>query len=363
MVMKIKFNKPAQMKTWSNEKFTEEEWYKALPIGNGSLGGMILGGIRTEQIQLNEETVWYGGKRDRNNPNALENLNKIREYLFKGNIKEAEDLTNLALSAIPEGQRQYEPLGDLFIDFKIDNGEVKNYERSLDLKEAVVNIKYNVGDVAYTREIFTSSPDKVMVINLNCNKSQSISFIGRLDRGKNYDQIIAFENDTIIMRGTTGGKGGISFRTALKAVAQGGKINIIGSKLIVEEADSVTLYLTSTTNFKEEDPENWCIKTIKNALEQNYLELRNNHIREYQSYFNRMSINLCDENNDLDSLYTEERLNRVKEGKEDLGLISLYFQFGRYLLLSSSRNCELPATLQGIWNKDMLPAWFLQSSC
>jgi len=355
--MKIKFNKPAQMKTWSNGNFTEEEWYKALPIGNGSLGGMIFGGIKTEQIQLNEETVWYGGKRDRNNPNALENLNKIREYLFKGNIKEAEDLANLALSAIPEGQRQYEPLGDLFIDFKIDNGEVKNYERSLDLKEAVVNIKYNVGDVAYTREIFTSSPDKVMVINLNCNKSQSISFIGRLDRGKNYDQIIAFENNTIIMRGTTGGKGGISFRTALKAKAQGGKINVIGNKLIVEEADTVTLYLTSTTDFKVEDPEDWCIKTIRNALEQNYLELRNNHIREYQSYFNRMSINLCDENNDLDSLYIEDRLNRVKEGKEDLGLISLYFQFGRYLLLSSSRNCELPATLQGIWNKDMLPAW------
>ena len=355
--MKIKFNKPAQMKTWSNGNFTEEEWYKALPIGNGSLGGMIFGGIKTEQIQLNEETVWYGGKIDRNNPNALENLNKIREYLFKGNIKEAEDLANLALSAIPEGQRQYEPLGDLFIDFKIDNGEVKNYERSLDLKEAVVNIKYNVGDVAYTREIFTSSPDKVMVINLNCNKSQSISFIGRLDRGKNYDQIIAFENNTIIMRGTTGGKGGISFRTALKAKAQGGKINVIGNKLIVEEADTVTLYLTSTTDFKVEDPEDWCIKTIRNALEQNYLELRNNHIREYQSYFNRMSINLCDENNDLDSLYIEDRLNRVKEGKEDLGLISLYFQFGRYLLLSSSRNCELPATLQGIWNKDMLPAW------
>ena len=194
MGIKIKFNKPAQMKIWSNEKFTEEEWYKALPIGNGSLGGMIFGGIKTEQIQLNEETVWYGGKRDRNNPNALENLNKIREYLFKGNIKEAEDLANLALSAIPEGQRQYEPLGDLFIDFKIDNGEVKNYERSLDLKEAVVNIKYNVGDVAYTREIFTSSPDKVMVINLNCNKSQSISFIGRLDRGKNYDHIYGKAN-------------------------------------------------------------------------------------------------------------------------------------------------------------------------
>ena len=357
MGIKIKFNKPAQMKIWSNEKFTEEEWYKALPIGNGSLGGMIFGGIKTEQIQLNEESVWYGGKRDRNNLDALENLNKIREYLFKGNIKEAENLANLALSAIPEGQRQYEPLGDLFIDFKIDNGEVKNYERSLDIEEAVVNIKYDVGDATYTREIFTSSPDKVMAINLKCSKYQSISFAARLDRGKNYDQIIAFENDTIIMRGATGGKGGISFRTALKAVAQGGEINIIGNKLIVEEADTVTLFLTSTTDFKEEDPEDWCIKTIKNALEQNYLELRNKHIREYQSYFNRMSINLCDENNDLDSLYTEERLNRVKEGKEDLGLVSLYFQFGRYLLLSSSRNCELPANLQGIWNKDMLPVW------
>ena len=145
--MKLKYNKPAQMKLWTDDGIVEEEWHKALPVGNGSLGGMVFGGIKTEQIQLNEESVWYGGKRDRNNPNALENLNKIREYLFNGNIKAAEELTTLALSGTPEGQRHYEPLGDLFIDFKIDNGEVKDYERNLDIENAVVNIKYNVGDV------------------------------------------------------------------------------------------------------------------------------------------------------------------------------------------------------------------------
>jgi alpha-L-fucosidase 2 len=357
MVMKLKYNKPAQMKLWTDDGIVEEEWHKALPVGNGSLGGMVFGGIKTEQIQLNEESVWYGGKRDRNNPDALENLSKIREYLFNGNIKAAEDLTNLALSGTPEGQRHYESLGDLFIDFEIENGEIKEYERNLDIEKAVVNIKYKVGDSVYTREIFTSCPGKVMVINLKCTKPKSISFIGNMNRGKYYDQVVPIGNDTIIMKGTTGGKEGISFRTALKAVAQGGEVKTIGDKLIVKEANNVTLFLTATTDFKEDNPEEWCIKTIKSASQKNYLELRNQHIKEYQSYFNRMSFKLCDEDKTLDSLYTDERLSRVQEGKEDFGLVSLYFQFGRYLLLSSSRNCELPANLQGIWNKDMLPAW------
>lgn len=357
MEMKLKYNKPAQMKLWADGGIIEEEWHKALPIGNGSLGGMVFGGVKTEQIQLNEESVWYGGKRDRNNPNAMENLNKIREYLFNGNIKAAEDLTALALSGIPEGQRHYETLGDLFIDFNIDNCDVKDYERNLDIENAIVNIKYSLGDSVYTREIFTSCPDKVMIIDLKCNKSKNITFVGMMDRGKYFDQIVALGNDTIIMRGVTGGKDGISFRVALKAVAQGGNIKILGDKLIVEEADNVTLLLTATTDFKEENPEEWCIKTIKIASQKSYAELRNNHIKEYKSYFNRMSIRLCDEDKTLNSLYTDERLIRVQEGKEDFGLVSLYFQFGRYLLLSSSRNCELPANLQGIWNKDMLPAW------
>lgn len=357
MEMKLKYNKPAQMKLWTDDGIVEEEWHKALPVGNGSLGGMVFGGIKTEQIQLNEESVWYGGKRERNNPNAFENLNKIREYLVNGNIKAAEKLTTLALSGTPEGQRHYETLGNLFIDFNIDNCEVKDYERNLDIENAIVNIKYNVGDSVYTREIFTSCPDKVMVIDLKCNKSKNITFLGRMDRAKYFDQIVALGNDTIIMRGVTGGKDGISFRVALKAVVQGGNIKILGDKLIVEEADHVTLFLTATTDFKEENPEEWCIKTIKSASQKSYVELRNDHIQEYQSYFNRMSIKLCDDDKKLNSLYTHERLRRVQEGKEDLGLVSLYFQFGRYLLLSSSRNCELPANLQGIWNKDMLPAW------
>lgn len=356
--MKLKYNKPALMNQWDNSGFIEEEWNKALPIGNGSLGGMVFGGVKTEQIQLNEETIWYGGKRDRNNPDALKNLNKIRQYLFDGNIKAAEDLTSLALYATPEGQRHYEPLGNLYIDFKIrDEEEVKDYERSLDIEKAVIRIKYSIGDAVYTREIFTSSPDKVMVIKLSCNLPNNISFIGRLDRSKNYDKVEAFGNDAIIMSGTTGGKEGISFKAALKMVVKGGKFSIIGNKLVVEEADTVTLFLAATTDFKEEAPEKWCIKTIKNASKKSYRTLLNTHIKEYQSYFNRMSIKLGEDDKNLESLYTDERLSRVKEGKEDLGLISLYFQFGRYLLLSSSRNCELPANLQGIWNRDMMPAW------
>lgn len=357
MEMKLKYNKPATMRHVENKKVIQEQWEEALPIGNGSFGGMVFGAVKNEKIQLNEESVWYGGKRDRNNPNALENLNKIRKYLFQGKVKEAEELAVLSLSGVPEGQRHYQSLGNLFIDFKYDKGDVTNYERSLDVEKALVNIRYDIDDMTYTREIFASAPDNAVVINLKCNKSKKISFMTRIDREKEFDDVSACDNDAIIMRGATGGENGIAFRVLVKALADGGTTKIIGNKLIVEEADSATIFLTSTTDFKQKYPEKWCIDTINNVAVKKYDEIINAHINDYQRYFNRMSINLYENNKDLDNLYTDERLKRVRDGKDDLGLVSLYFQFGRYLLISSSRNCLLPANLQGIWNKEMLPKW------
>lgn len=361
MDMKLRYNKPAQVERWLDGKKTDEEWEKALPIGNGSLGGMIFGQVENEKIQLNEESVWYGGPRDRNNPSAFENLDKIRKYLFEGKINKAQELSVLAFAGIPETERHYEPLGNLLIDFeygyeKTDNN-ISNYERNLDIEQAIAQVCYKVGDSAYSREIFASAVDKVIAIKLDCDKSKKLSFKIRLDREIYCDEIVGIDENGLMMRGVTGGKGGITFRTLVKVKVSGGRTSVIGEKLCAEEADSAIIYFTSMTDFKEDDPEKWCIETIDNAMNNKYEDIRMSHINEYQSYFNRMELKLGDDDSELNKLYTDERLDRVKEGNEDLGLVSLYFQFGRYLLLSCSRNCALPANLQGIWNKDMNPAW------
>jgi alpha-L-fucosidase 2 len=199
----------------------------------------------------------------------------------------------------------------------------------------------------------------VIVIRLEADKTGSISLKLRLNRGKNYDRATIQNEESIIMEGTCGGENGIKFRSMVKAVAQGGKVYSIGSNLIIEGADVATLFVTGRTNYHNEDPENWCKEIIKKASALEYNELLKAHIKDYQSYFKRLSIDLKGEDLEggIEELPTDKRLERVKEGKDDPGLVSLYFQFGRYLLISCSRPGNLPANLQGIWNKDMNPAW------
>src|SRR5690625_4706398 len=192
-------------------------WNEALPIGNGRLGGMVFGTIGQERVQLNEDSVWYGGPRDRNNPDALENLPKIRQLLAEGRLSEAEELGRLAFTGIPETQRHYEPLGDLFLDFNHSESEVSNYERILNLQEGMVQVNYSIGQTSYQREYFTSYPDQVMVIRLTSSEDHRISFQAHYDRGatRNLDEMKAIANDSLIMIGETGGNGGITFASAL----------------------------------------------------------------------------------------------------------------------------------------------------
>lgn len=345
------------MKLWYTEP--AKEWNAALPIGNGNLGGMVFGGTDTEHIQLNEDTIWYNGYRERNNPDALKYLPKIRKLLIEGKLKEAERLSLLAQSGTPETQGHYEPLGDMFIRFENQSDEIKDYRRELDIEKAVVTIEYLSGDISYKREIFSSAVHKVIVIRLTADKPGSISFTASLDRQKCHDEKTSISEDTIHLSGTAGGKGGTQFCTILKTVPDGGRTYTMGVHQIVENADAVTLYLDAGTSYYGEDYYNWCIGTLDKVMSLDYNEVLNAHIKEYQSFFKRTALELRSQNQseDLDKLTTDQRLDRVKQGQEDLGLISLYFQFGRYLLISSSRPGTMPANLQGIWNKDMNPAW------
>jgi Trehalose and maltose hydrolases (possible phosphorylases) len=335
-------------------------WNEALPIGNGRLGGMVFGRTGHEKIQLNEDSVWYGGPRDRNNPDALPNLPQIRKLLMAGRLSEAQELTAMALQGLPEAQRHYLPLGDLDLYFNYQSQEVQQYVRELDLGRGVATVSYVSNEVQYTREYFSSYPDQVLVVRLTADRPGSLSFKARFNRG-NYryvERIESWGQDGLVMRGVCGGEGGGQFRGIVKAVAEGGSCKTIGEHLIVDKADRVTLFIAAGTTFRSDDPEETCKQQLEAASQRSYSELLERHTADYRSLFDRVDLSLSNGSEDKHiDLPTDERLKRVQQGEDDPGLVSLYFHYGRYLLIACSRPGSLPANLQGIWNDSFLPPW------
>ncbi|MCK0472900.1 glycoside hydrolase N-terminal domain-containing protein [Halalkalibacter sp. APA_J-10(15)] len=338
-------------------KQAANDWNEALPVGNGRLGGMVFGTVQQEHIQLNEDSIWYGGPIDRNNRDARRNLDQVRRRLREGRLKEAEELTELAFMGTPESQRHYEPLGDLYFQFK-DHDDFEGYERSLDLQQGIANVQYQLKRESYHREIFTSYPDQVMVIRLTTSKKEGLSFRTYLDRGnaKNFDEMKAITNNRLMLNGKTGGVDGIGFVMMIDVRADSGSIETIGNRLMVENAHAVTICLAAATTYRFTDPTEQCKQLLDVATKTSYETLRERHIGDYQSLYKRVQFKLH-ENEDLDTLATDERLERMKNDDDDFGLITTYFHFGRYLLIASSRVGSLPATLQGIWNDQMNPPW------
>lgn len=335
-------------------------WNEALPIGNGRLGGMIYGRVTNEQIQLNEDSIWYGEPIDRNNPDALDNLPIIRGLLNEGKISEAERLSLMALSGVPEGQRPYQTMGDLYLSFNLDGKEAKNYRRELNLENATATVSFDINDVNYRREYFSTSKDQVMVIRLSADKPGSISFKANLGRGKYLDNVKAFNNNTIAMYVSCGSEDSVKFCTMVRAINEGGSLSTIGENLIVKDADAVTLILSAATSFYHKAGyEAACLKYLDDVTDKDYKGLLANHLSYYWNLYKRVDLDIRgkEDSETLHNLDTAERLTRLQTGVEDLELISLYYQFGRYLMISSSQAGNLPANLQGIWNQDMLPPW------
>ena len=343
--MKIEFSKPAA------------RWEEALPIGNGKMGGMVYGTVATECIQLNEDSVWYGGKQDRINPSAYEKLSEIRELIMAGKITEAQELCAFALSGTPDQQRHYEPLGNLYIEFSGKNYEwgsdIKNYHRELDISRALTTTEYEKDGVKFRREIIASYPRNAIIIHLTADKEGMISLNPQLSRGcepwdlspyetqglrrPNYtgfcDSICALDNNIQIMEAAAGGIDGIRMASAVKIINKGGSIQRIGSSLLVENADEVLLIVTADTTFRTENPKKSVIERL-NSITDDWETLYSEHEKDYKNLFDRVKLEI--------------------EGQED---IVRFFGFGRYLLIASSRPGSLPANLQGIWNKDFNPAW------
>jgi alpha-L-fucosidase 2 len=265
----------------------------------------------------------------------------------------------MALSGVPEGQRHYMPLADLTLAFASHEGEVEDYRRELDLSTGIASVTYRTGGVRYNREILSSHVDQVLTVRLEADMPGALSLTARLMRGeknKYAEQIGKLSDRGIAIRGNCGG-GGSEFCAVLHAEAHGGAVSVIGEHLIVDRADSLTLYLAAATTFRYDDPEAECLRRVEEAVAKTYSRLKDDHQEDFGRLYDRVSFKLNSPSDDIADLPTDKRLERIREGDEDAGIIPLYFQYGRYLLISSSRPGSLPANLQGIWNDKIEPPW------
>jgi len=337
-----------------------DRWVKALPVGNGRLGCMIFGGVETERLQLNEDSLWSGGPRpNADRPDAWKHLSEIRELLFEGKYRQAERLTNKYMTNQGGGfdgayNGAFQTLGDLTFEFEHDSKRVGAYRRMLDLDTALAEVTYRVGGARFEREIFSSPVDQVIVVRVSCDKPGKISFAAKLSRPA--DAKARFTSpDRIVMRGQCDGGTGMKFEAHLKALPKGGKVSGSGDTLRVDSADEVILLLAAATDYRGKDQTALCEQHIAGASNKTFDDLRDAHVAAHQELFQRVELDLGDTG--AGRRPTDERLKTVKLGGIDPELIALYFQYGRYLLISSSRPGCMPANLQGLWAEDLQPPW------
>ncbi len=333
------------------------EWTEALAIGNGRLGAMVFGSVSEEYLQFNEDTIWNGEPHEYQHEGAVKFLPEIRQLIADGRQDEAESLAMREFMSVPLRQKAYQPFGDLRISFpNYDN--VSEYRRQLDLDTAITSVKYKVGDVVYERKVFSSYPNQVVVWRISADKSGQVSFAARLDSPHDSIQTAAHGEDTLIMTGKVK-DGVITFEARLRVVAQGGNVTVTDEAITVENADSAMLVLaghSSFNNFQDVggDPSARCEATMKAVLGKSYETLLETHIRDYQELFHRVKLDIG--TTDAANFPTDQRLKNAA-GTSDPALEVLYFQFGRYLLIASSRQGAQPANLQGIWNDSLKPPW------
>lgn len=365
--------------------FREEakDWNEALPIGNGFLGAMVFGKIGTERLQINEDSVWTGSFMERVNPDARENYPKVRELLLNGEIEQAELLAERSMYATYPHMRHYQTLGDVWIDFykqrgktifKKDQGgllsvqhesvEVQTYNRELDISRAVGKIQYESEKGKYEREFFASNPDHIIVYQMKSTDGELLNFDlsltrkdNRSGRGSSFcDGTEVLDGNKIRLYGKQGGNHGIAFELLVQVRTKNGKISRMGSHLLVEDAKEATLFITARTSFRSEHPLQWCMDVLSNAEKESYGTLQERHIKDYLSYYEKSNLKLnCKDS--YEHLTTPERLEQMRNGIEDIELINTYYNFARYLLISSSREGILPSNLQGIWNEEFEPMW------
>jgi len=360
---------PSETTIWFDapaKNFTE-----SCPMGNGRLGAMLFGGVDEERIVLNESSMWSGSHQDADRPDAYKVLPEIRRLLLEGKNVEAETLVNAHFTCKGPGSGGaqygcYQVLGNLHLTFSSDtNVPVENYRRVLDLDDAVTHLEFKRGGVTFTREMFVSARDQVMVLRLAADSPGKVSFKTRLDRPERFETV-ADGNDSLLMTGQldngVDGKG-VRYAVRVRILNQGGEVSGHGNILRVSKADEVVLLISAATDYRgfagrqTKDPLAASLYDLNKAAKKSCEALLKAHITDYQTYFNRVSLHLEPANADEANQPTPKRIEWAKINGGDPNLAALYFNFGRYLLISSSRPGGLPPNLQGIWAEDIHTPW------
>jgi len=338
-----------------------KQWVEALPLGNGRLGAMVFGDPFKEIIQLNENTVWAGQPNRNDNPDAKEALPEVRKLIFEGKYKEAQDLVNNKFISKTSHGMPYQTVGNFRLLFP-GHENYSSYYRELDIEKAIVTTRYILNGVNYNTKVFASFPDQVIIARISADKHNSVSFSATMDRPSKVTVSTA-GNDELVLTGITSDhekvQGIVQFEVKVKIITLGGAVSANDTSLHVTNADVATIYISIASNFKNyndisANADERADTYLQNALKKNYDQALKDHIADYQNYFKRVSIDL----GLTDSVKnpTDIRLEQFARGN-DPQLVALYFQFGRYLLISSSRPGGQPATLQGIWNDQLTPPW------
>lgn len=349
-----------------------KDWNEALPVGNGRLGAMVYGDYRRETIQLNEESLWAGAKSDANAASA-DKLPEIQQLLLNGEIGKAVELSEKYMKSDPLRIRSYQPFGNIYIDLltgRSVNSAVSDYRRELDLETGIASVSYTLNQVTYKREVFVSAENDVVVIRLSADTPGALTFRLHYDREQDATACPVSANELEIKgqiidlpeaeMGAIGPH--MRFAGRIAGFHKGGQLMALNNAFYVEKADEVVFYLTAATDYnfakldvdREIDPLKTCQQILARLGKDSYEKVKQAHVADHSSLFNRVTFNMGESS----TLPTDRRLERVKNGETDLSLITLYFQYGRYLLMNSSRAPGvLPANLQGLWNEDMYAAW------
>lgn len=332
-----------------------DEWMKSIPLGNGRIGAMVFGGVETETVALNEITMW-SGQPDifQERPLGKEMLNNIRQLFFDGKYAEGNRVVSEFMSGVPHSFGSHVPAGDLKLKFYYPAGNISNYKRELTLDNAINTVTYKVGNVEYTREYFCSNPDDALIIRLTANKPKSLKFDLSLDMLR--ESVFTATNNSIEFSGKVSfpkqGPGGVNFMGKVSVNVKDGKVSGTKDKISIEDATSVTIAVDIRTDYANGQYKEDCVKTVDNVLTQDYNMLKSRHINDYSNLYKRVDLFLG--KSESDNLPTDKRWERVKAGKNDIGMDALFFQYARYLQIAASReNSPLPANLQGIWNDNL----------
>ncbi len=362
---------PGELKLWYDTP--ARQWTDALPIGNGRIGAMVFGGTAEARYQLNEDSLWCGKPHDYAHDGAAQSLAELRQLLFTNQQRKAENLATQNFMSVPLGQMPYQPFGDLKLTFP-GHDKPENYRRHLDLDTAIATTTYRLDGVTYTRQAFASYPDQTIVIRVEGSKPGTLNFTAALSSPNQDVQTQAIGGDVLAVRGrardyrTRSGNtftGTITFEGRCCVITDGGRATVDDKKIAIQGANAATLILTMATSFKSykdvsADPAARCSDVLKKVEGKSFPQLRDAHVADHQTLFRRVTIDLgpaVDSNSPTD----RRVLNSAK--KDDPALAALFFQYGRYLMIASSRTGGQPANLQGLWNESTTPPWDSKYTC